>query len=625
MKIGTRLTIGFLLNLLLMIAMALYLANISQKSLEASVGGNTVFITEQMLDRMNQYIYHKVELLQLHAKHELLQETLKESNGQFQGIPNIDEYLSRREKEWVSTPRDSMTPLVRGVMDNRLSASLKKEFIDFYDRKYGYTVFSEIIVTNKYGAAVAVTGRTSGYRNDTYNNWKNAGDKGSFVSDIEYDESSDTYGVTIAVRVDDDQGRFIGVIVGILSIKDVITKAEISARNYETMEIHLLTKDGKLIYATKAFSFLQDVSGKVFYKKIMGEDGFFIAEEGNRKRLFSYAYSQPYLNYRGLNAILLVSYDTKEVLEPIVTLAKAMGIAALAFLIIGILIVYFTTRSITRPIAGLNRMVEEVGAKKFDATIDTALLARKDEFGSLTGAFKEMVENLKDAQDKLVRGEKMALLGQLSGGVAHELRNPLGAIKNAAYFLKMALEKPDPEVHESIEIIGKEVAISEGIINSILSFARPKQPVMRKTDINDLIKEALSRITMPKNVAVSTEWGALPTILADPDQLGQAFGNIIRNAVQAMHEGGRLTIKTQAPDAGHIAVSVADTGAGIPEENIKKIFEPLFTTKAKGVGLGLALTKTLVEGHGGTIKAKSKVGKGSTFTVRLPVGIGEGT
>jgi signal transduction histidine kinase len=607
-----------------MIAMALYLVIMSQKALEQSIGSNTVFVAEEMLDRMNQYIYHKVELLQIHSKHDLLQQTLKESNGQFQEIPDIDEYLSRREKEWVSTPQDSMTPLMRSVIDNRLSESLKKEFIDFYDRKYGYTVFSEIIVTNKYGAAVAVTGRTSGYRNDTYDNWKNARDKGSFVSDIEYDESSDTYGVVTAVRVDDDQGNFIGVIVGILSIKDVITKAKISVRKYETMEIKLITKEGKLIYATKAFTFLNDMSGKSFYKEIKGNHGFFIAEEGNKRKLFSYASSKPYLSYGGLNAILLISCDTREVLKPIFTLRRMMGIASLVFVVAGILIVISLAVSIIKPINRLTVMTCEVATRKLDIKIDPELLKRKDELGTFAVAFEKMIQKLKDAQDQVIRSEKLALLGQLAGGVAHELRNPLGAIKNAAYFLKMAVEKPDPEVHESIEIIGKEVAISEGIINSILSFARPKPPVTRKIDINEVVKEALSRVTMPENVAVSTKWGSLPTILADPDNLSQAFGNIIRNAVQALHEGGQLTIKTEALDAGHVAVSVTDTGVGIPEENLKKVFEPLFTTKAKGVGLGLALTKTLIEGHGGTIKVKSKVGNGSTFTVRLPVGVGEG-
>jgi signal transduction histidine kinase len=140
-----------------------------------------------------------------------------------------------------------------------------------------------------------------------------------------------------------------------------------------------------------------------------------------------------------------------------------------------------------------------------------------------------------------------------------------------------------------------------------------------------VVQEALSRIAVPENVEVVSQLdGTLPIILADPDQLGQVFGNIILNAVQAMPQGGQLVVKTsevseKLPKSEWVAVSFTDTGVGISEESLGKLFEPLFTTKAKGVGLGLAVTKALVEGHGGTIEVKSEVGVGTTFTVRLPI------
>jgi signal transduction histidine kinase len=242
---------------------------------------------------------------------------------------------------------------------------------------------------------------------------------------------------------------------------------------------------------------------------------------------------------------------------------------------------------------------------------------------------KRAEEALREAQERLIRQEKLAVLGQLAGGVGHELRNPLGAIKNAAYFLNMALaeREPEPEVKETLEILKKEIGTSERIISSLLDFARPKPPVRRKVNVNELVREALSRAApdAPRVVVVSQLEEGLPTILADPDQLAQVFGNIIRNGIQAMPQGGQLVVKSECRgDPGGrpewVAVSFTDTGVGISEENLNKIFEPLFTTKAKGIGLGLAVTKTLVEGHGGSIKVESEEGKGSTFVVRLPVG-----
>jgi signal transduction histidine kinase len=233
---------------------------------------------------------------------------------------------------------------------------------------------------------------------------------------------------------------------------------------------------------------------------------------------------------------------------------------------------------------------------------------------------KRAEEKLRNAQDELVRGEKLAILGQMAGGVGHELRNPLGAIKNAAYFLNMALEEPDPEVKETLDILEKEVLTSERIISSLLGFARCKPPVRRKVVLKDCVQEALSRVAVPDKVDVVSQLDeTLPTILVDRDQLLQVFGNIILNAIQAMPEGGKLVLGAAAQSQGLITVSFSDTGIGIPKENLAKLFEPLFTTKAKGIGLGMAITKTLVEGNGGTIEVHSEVGKGSTFTVKLPV------
>ena len=247
---------------------------------------------------------------------------------------------------------------------------------------------------------------------------------------------------------------------------------------------------------------------------------------------------------------------------------------------------------------------------------------RKDRSGLFDGvivAVRDVTEQ-KKLQERLMRQEKLALLGQLAGGVGHELRNPLGVIKNAAYFLNMVLEDPDPEVKETLEILDKEVAASERIINTLLEFARARPPRRQEVHIGRILEEVLSGAKQAGDIEVITQMDkSLPPIPADPDQLVQIFRNIILNAIQAMPEGGSLTIKTEAAVPHWITVFITDTGVGISKEHLGKIFEPLFTGKAKGIGLGMAITKTFVEGHGGTIDVQSKVGKGSTFKIRLPL------
>ncbi len=240
----------------------------------------------------------------------------------------------------------------------------------------------------------------------------------------------------------------------------------------------------------------------------------------------------------------------------------------------------------------------------------------------------------KEMEERLMRQERLAVLGQLAGGVAHELRNPLGAIKNGAYFLNMALPERelDPEVQETLGILEREVNRSERIIGGLLDFACARPPVQHPVDLHEVVREVLAAAPNAPGVEVVCDLDEeLPAAMADRDQLDLVFGNLIRNAIQAMPEGGRLTIRTfetsevtgKLPKSG-VIVSVADTGEGIPEEHLERIFEPLFSTKTQGIGLGLALTKRLVEAHGGSIEVESEVGVGSTFTVRLPGTAGGG-
>ncbi len=227
-------------------------------------------------------------------------------------------------------------------------------------------------------------------------------------------------------------------------------------------------------------------------------------------------------------------------------------------------------------------------------------------------------KELQDAHGKLIRQEKLVVLGQLAGGVGQELRNPLGAIKNAACFLNMVLKEPEQEVKKTLQILEKEVAASQRIVNSLLEFARPRPPVWRKVDINHVIQEALSRAVLPPNIQVVRQLDeALPPILADPYQFIQVFDNLILNAIQAMPEGGQLLVKSEMQSPEWVCASIADTGEGIAEENIGEIFEPLFSTRAGGIGLGLTTVRTIVEGYGGTIEVASEQVQGSTFRVNL--------
>ena len=225
----------------------------------------------------------------------------------------------------------------------------------------------------------------------------------------------------------------------------------------------------------------------------------------------------------------------------------------------------------------------------------------------------------KRLQEKMLKSERLTAIGQLAATVGHEIRNPLGVISNSSYFLNRKLKDVgDEKVKKHLRIIERKVDSANLIVRDLLDFARKKTPTLKQTDLNDIVTSALSNIPIPENIKVTTKLGEIPPMPLDQEQITRAFQNIILNAVQAMPKGGRLTIQTSKHDKS-ARITFKDTGAGIPKENLPKMVTPLFSTKAKGVGLGLTICNQIVEGHGGNITAKSKVGKGSTFTVKLPI------
>jgi len=230
-------------------------------------------------------------------------------------------------------------------------------------------------------------------------------------------------------------------------------------------------------------------------------------------------------------------------------------------------------------------------------------------------------QELEQAQFQLIRTEKLAALGQLAAGVAHEINNPLGTITIYAHILARSLEPDDPR-KEDIDLIVREANRTKEIVQGLLSFARETKLKPGETSINDLLEETLGLLVnqvLFQNIKIKKVFSDdLPMLFADATQLKQVFLNIMLNAAQAMEGKGSLTLTT-THEGGTIEIRIRDTGPGIPPENIGKLFNPFFTTKEKGTGLGLAISYGIVERHSGQIDVETELGKGSTFIITLPV------
>ena len=247
-------------------------------------------------------------------------------------------------------------------------------------------------------------------------------------------------------------------------------------------------------------------------------------------------------------------------------------------------------------------------------------------FQALTEDLTVVNENLKKAQEDARRAERLAALGQLSAGLAHEIRNPLGVIKGSAEILNQKLADSNPLAQELSGYIYTEVNRLSGLVGRFLDFARPSQLDLRRTDLPALVEKSLKSVSEQQSmdkITVKTEYApALPLVMADQQLCDQVFTNLISNACEAMAEqGGELRINMQPRNSGfrpEVVVEIEDTGPGIPTDIKEQIFNPFFTTKKSGVGLGLAIVTKIVDAHGGTVRVTSEPGHGARFQVSLP-------
>jgi PAS domain S-box-containing protein len=254
-----------------------------------------------------------------------------------------------------------------------------------------------------------------------------------------------------------------------------------------------------------------------------------------------------------------------------------------------------------------------------DITGRKAMEKKLQEYAEHLGEMvEERTKELKESQERLIKSERLAAIGQLAAMVGHDLRNPLTGIAGAAYYLRTKLSsKMDRTTREMLEVIEKDVKYSDKIIGDLLEYSRDVRLDLAETTPKSILKDALTLVKVPKSVQISDSTENEPEIKIDAEKMKRVFVNIIKNAIDAMPKGGTLTIKSKETN-GNVEIAFTDSGAGMSKETIEKLWTPLFTTKARGIGLGLSICKRIVEAHGGEILVESAIGAGTTFTIAIP-------
>jgi signal transduction histidine kinase len=326
-------------------------------------------------------------------------------------------------------------------------------------------------------------------------------------------------------------------------------------------------------------------------------------------------------------------------------LFRRLAAIAAFIIVLGTFVSWITIRALTAPLdemAGVSRSLaagnyhgrmrhahtgDELGtlATSFNAMaerIEAHHHALEEQVSERTAELEQAMDELHTAQDQLVRRERLALLGHLAGGVGHELRNPLGVMTNAVYILELAIPSPEPIVRDYLGILRSQITLSEKIVSDLLDYARTKPPQRVSTRFHEIADQQISRLGLIEQVTVTKEvCDTLPMVDVDPTQIGQVLFNLLTNAAQSIPADRPGTVRCVATEVGDgtLRVDVIDTGSGMSPETVAKVFEPLFTTKPKGLGLGLSVSRMLTENNGGRLSCTSILGQGTTFTLTLPL------
>jgi two-component system, NtrC family, sensor kinase len=469
---------------------------------------------------------------------------------------------------------------------------------------------------------------------------------GTFILSPTLQPDSRQSAITVSILLKDAQDRPAGVLKALVSltyVSELIAESQLG----ETGEFFIVNPQGEFALFKKSGELLkQGISRVPYFDKIPPRPtttGVYTDYTGNEV-LGSWKWIP------SLRCYLIAEQDTKESFLEIALLVKKAFIIFLVstFFILGIS--YWVVVRVTGPIKHLSEAVTSFADGHFSKTVSTR---RKDEIGTLITGFNLMAEKLntaytalegkveasnkelesayqllKQRQEQLIQSGKMAALGQLSAGIAHEIRTPLTSIK---IFIQSLEKEIDSDEHqkEDFRIIKKEIDRMNEIISRFLHFARPEDPLLQAIRISPLVKETVNLLAarlksndIQVDLFLADEGAPLE---GDPKQLTQVFLNLFLNAIEAMPHGGTLTIRSAVktdPDSRQdfLQVIVKDTGHGVPAKERAHLFDPFFTTKTGGTGLGLSIVYSIIQKHNGRIEVESEMGKGSAFILWLPIG-----
>ncbi|BCS95214.1 hypothetical protein DSLASN_08460 [Desulfoluna limicola] len=385
LSIRLKLTGTYAIVMIALVMMSGYAIHTTKAIFIREIGQSSVLVAQEVFKRMDQRLYHFMNELQIHTMGHPFQQELGVSNAAFEAMGDRADYVNREASLWNDGDR---SVLKKDVLNSHSSEHLRELYYTNFERRYGYSLVENVILTNRYGAVVImVTGETP-YDHGEALWWKTVRESGSFVGNIHRNRTTGKTGIDLAVAVTDERGRFAGGLLLRLNIRQLIREAEVGVRKYHSTRIQIVTEDGRLLYATSPHRYLEDVSMSEVYPYLAEEEGFVVTKKGE-PRIYSFTHSRGFKFFEGLNWNLVISHRLDDVLASYRSLQVSLIVFTMIMASLTLALVILLAARVTSPLRELMEGIQTLGEGGYGSPVK---VRSRDEFGDLARAFNEMME-----------------------------------------------------------------------------------------------------------------------------------------------------------------------------------------------------------------------------------------
>ena len=593
--------------------------DLSVQELKKLHGSRNEGFAFNMMQNLDKHIEKRISDFEELTKLQIIHNALIDSNEEFAKIPDMKSYWKDKEKEIEFIKKN---PFIGKVSDDILTEDLTKT-IEFYHDEYNYDVIEELFVTNAYGANITLTSDISDYSQIDEIWWQVAKNKGRYIGQVLFNENHGGYSAIFAFRVNDAEQNFLGVLRVAVTLEDILNNfvEESNLLTAPGLNILLLDKNGNLVYLDDR---IYPSDSQISYFPDIKEEkdvGFFeLREQRDNLLIISYAKSTGYRTFAGFDWITIVEQNRSSIVEEFIELRNsilAISISGMIASVIGGLLISSTVSS---PLKQLTKIANSISRGNFNVRVKGSKI---NEIKIISDSFEDMANNLKklietekhlaEAHVK-IKNERLSAIGELAASMAHDLKNPLATIKSSAEILQKQ-SKQDDELNSVVKRMNRAIDRMSHQINDVLNYVRTTPLDIKSIKVEKLLQLAKNSLEIPDNILISIPQSDIQ-IKCDTRKLEIVFINLFLNSIQAIgKEGGEIKCSIYQKSSNAI-IEICDSGSGISDEIISKIFVPLVTTKQKGTGLGLSTCKNVIEQHNGTISVQNNP---TRFTIILPI------